>query len=736
MKRITSIIATLLLLILTTCLFFTGCDEHVHEFGAWTSDNDQTHSRVCAKNSEHVETENHSYENGVCVCGKEEDSGVDPYVITEAQWENAITLSGATKFKGDLVEIVEGEEFTAKIYVDGAKLKVNYGVSEDIYDFDVTSGKYYAYHMEGNGWFRMSGTIKSIWWQRLADMEFSQFTYNAEEKSYSCTIENETFTVKFENGEMIYYSEKDLKEDYFSGITFGGESTEAINVPTEYVDLGDGGDFGNEEWAALFEIKNATVNITKITHVDGQPDTTSTKALIFSGDTWLSVSNTDTVYYDGTNYYLNGEKNSSDVSHYSYMDFEDFADYSNDFTQTENGYFAESIAGMFYESYEDVSIVINSEGKISSVLYKEISSYDFDGQTTTFVDTYTVSIDYENYVIENPDQYTQPSAWRSMFNLNKVKIQETTSFSTSTYTVDGVKWLEESSNEFTYFDGVYLYYSDGEEISCVGITSKDSLFGVFKTFGNSESLFVESPIGTFTAEETNGDYSTYYNVVVKVAQDKITEISYESEYGINYTYTFTYNVSIDQNTINEKLQVFDNDQWISKFIPKNVTIKQVLTFSQGGAQASFGYDEFKIDNGTWSNELYSPSSGGNGYEVDLSYAFDGEKYYDNNVETTEDLSDIILRFTENMATFSDYKDSFTSTESGGVTTYTAERITLFETTFYKNIVIKVENNLITEISYDYGAIVPGANGNEDNVQESFLLTFSNYGTTTISGIAK
>ncbi len=738
MKRITSIIATLLLLILTTCLIFTGCDEHVHEFGDWTSDNDQTHSRVCASDSTHVETENHSYENGVCVCGKE-DAGADVYVITESQWEDAVTLSGATKFKGDYVEISEGEEFRASMYVDGTKIKINYGVSEDIYAFDVTSGKFFVYHTEGNGWFRINGTNNLLWWQRLADMEFSQFTYNADEKSYSRTVGDETFTVKFENGEMIYYSEKDVKGDYFASITFGGASEETINLPSEYIDLGDIGNVGNEEWSALFEIDNAKVNISKTTHVDGQPDTTSTETLIFNGDTWLSISNADIVYYDGENYYLNGEINSSDISYYSYMDFETFASYSNYFTQTDNGYFAESITGMIYENYEDVLIVIDDNGKISNVSYMEINTYEYGGETITFVNTYTVSIDYENYVIENPDQYTRPSAWRTMFILDKVKIQENISFGdisgrTTTYAVDGAKWIEESNNEFTYFDGVYLYYSDGEEISCVGITSKDDLFRTFKIFENSESLFTESPVGTFTAVVVNGNYSTYYNVIIKVVQDKITEISYDTEYGVTYTYNFTYNQSIDQNTINEKLQVFDNDQWISKFIPKNVTVKQVTTLAQGGAQASLGYVEYKIDNGTWSEEMFISGFVGNGDQIVSSYAFDGEKYYNNSVVSTEDLSDIILRLTEKMATFADYEDSFISTENDGVTIYTAEKITLLDITFYKDIVIKVENDVITEISYDYGAIVSGTN--EEKIEESITLTFSNYGTTTISGVAK
>ena len=40
-----------------------------HAFGAWTDNGDGTHSRVCANDASHVETADHDFTNGDCVCG-------------------------------------------------------------------------------------------------------------------------------------------------------------------------------------------------------------------------------------------------------------------------------------------------------------------------------------------------------------------------------------------------------------------------------------------------------------------------------------------------------------------------------------------------------------------------------------------------------------------------------------------------------------------------------------------
>lgn len=54
-----------------------------HDWGPWTKVDDENHKRTCKNDGNHIETEAHSYEEGTCVCGHEEETvtGVEGFII-------------------------------------------------------------------------------------------------------------------------------------------------------------------------------------------------------------------------------------------------------------------------------------------------------------------------------------------------------------------------------------------------------------------------------------------------------------------------------------------------------------------------------------------------------------------------------------------------------------------------------------------------------------------------------
>ena len=63
-------------------------DATGHNWGAWTSNNDGTHSRVCSKDGSHVQTEDCTYENGYCTeCGYDGTTGCECTCHKSGIWE-------------------------------------------------------------------------------------------------------------------------------------------------------------------------------------------------------------------------------------------------------------------------------------------------------------------------------------------------------------------------------------------------------------------------------------------------------------------------------------------------------------------------------------------------------------------------------------------------------------------------------------------------------------------------
>ncbi len=158
----------------------------------------------------------------------------------------------------------------------------------------------------------------------------------------------------------------------------------------------------SDTWKSYFVFDNVTVTITEKESSSNPEDDVTTKEtgnMKFAGNAWTSysiyaVTFSDgthypapvTMYYDGTQGYVNGNpsKEVSSDSHYL-ASIEMLAYYESSFTEQEEGvFFSESVS-----IYEDITLTIVEE-KIQSISYTIFSNVS-EGVTYTTQEIYTFS---------------------------------------------------------------------------------------------------------------------------------------------------------------------------------------------------------------------------------------------------------------------------------------------------------------------------------------------------------
>lgn len=676
------------------------------------------------------------------------------YTVTEAEFNSAINFEGLTQYKinitGTEVDYDSEEEMPVVNLngchiVDGNKEYFAYDNMEIYYEPAEEENCLYAYTCsDGNGFYRSTinanekfGAITII-----NELSFSDFTFNQAKNAYTANIDDSLYTVQFKDSKLVSVR-VDSKEAGFDVYTLMEvvASTQTITMPEEFFDTEGGEPVAKEEWEALFELENclATTYLTTTTYVEDESFTGDyLSSIIYSGETWLYQDEDENVYFDGEKTYCNGKVDQSAYEVGTIWELIEIKEFYSGiaYYQQASMYYAGSIE-LGDRSYTDVSVSINEDGKVEYVNYTETFSIENSGVEEVIEYEFTLIIDWEISTIENPEQYTQLSDWAKMFDLDKVSITYQTTLNSETTTktlkVDGAKHIITNNGERAYFDGIYTYYSAEDFYDSVNAFSKYEFLLFFSICANKESYFEEIETGVYYAELIEGVYVIFKDVTITTQDGKIIAVSYIDDFEtfeVQCEQTITYDVSILETEVADLVNKFVLDDWYKLFYMQNFTVKETWSLYEEDAYVDFMYYDYKFDDAIWSCNSYHRDTKEEEYSFYYSVNYDGSKYYYNEIEGVEQTSNINWMI-HRLIYLSCFKDAYTETTQGNVTTYSVEEIDIFGSSNpLQNVVITVTDNQITSISYETKEILIGDYGME-MIDIRVAFEFTNHGVTEV-----
>lgn len=405
-------------------------DEHVHSFASgWTHDDTQ-HWHVCdGENCDEVaERAEHSLENGSCtVCGYEQPQEPPSATVTQAQFETALSFDGVSSLTVTLTD----DDGSSALYMDGNKTRLVSPSGESYYE--VCDGYAYSFiYMDEataasaqleSGWYRTKllpesdayrdiVTLHSFVGTYLNGLDYSDFTYADGSYTGLHTYSAETadewspdISLTFADGTLLSVVFSYTEDGQSRSLTYAFSDWNAtvVTLPDPYVELGDhGGADGAEEWAALFAFENVTINVSSSVYYPEYRITVNDSYTLKTDGDRLGYSTADYyykeqtyddfyVYYDGTDYYVNGSPDEPEYEEQftkTTLTFDfDFSYYGGNFTkQSENVYVCETLSLYGTTTYENVTIALDG-GKISTIAFSLI--YSVGGSSCTY--TYQIS---------------------------------------------------------------------------------------------------------------------------------------------------------------------------------------------------------------------------------------------------------------------------------------------------------------------------------------------------------
>lgn len=589
------------LLALFMCIGMVGllasCDEgdHTHTFAtAWSSDaTNHWHACTDANCAEVSEKAAHTFVNDVCsVCGYK-TTPPEPATneVSEAQFNAAVTFASITS----ITVAMEGKHDPAAslqrvaVAIDGNKVKTD--TDGLVVYYELLDGYAYGYaSYEDDKWGKIRidesdpeyQGIMTIAFYRdiLSDVTFSACTYA--DGYYTTTVDNEEVSIKltlgFKGDKLISVRIDDLETvGSYALYTFSKHGATTVTLPEV---SGTPVSVSDTEWNSYFAFTN--LNATYTYTYEGSGITTgATETIKVADGKWLYQTTNKyydqssypryTVYFDGTNHYLNGvidnevENSCEDM----FMTAKLFASYKSSFLEMEEGvYVAESINMYGVMIFDNVVLRVVDDKPVSltfTCLYTNAGGSPMTEEGSfTFTEVGTTVID--------GSAYTQPSVWEAYFILDNVTVeqalvtkideQEMPSPSKITWKIDGDRWSSVNTGngtptETAYFDGTNGYL-DGEMADVEEY--EFAFYGfVFFQMAAYEDSFVKTENGgqTIYTAATITLYGTleYTNVVIVVEGGNVvsftctsTDLLGSSTFSMIYTYTFTnYGTTVVEN---------------------------------------------------------------------------------------------------------------------------------------------------------------------------------------------
>lgn len=354
MRKILTLIFILALSV-ASVFGMTACSEHTHTAKQEWNKDETHHWHACTGEgcTEILDKAEHSYTNGFCVCGKQEAS-----IVTEAQWASALAFADGRKCTVNLIYFEPGGELSFQYNIDGKKALVNDDIIAPSSDDDV----YYIYSNNDGTWERdiCSPGFYTMYmpWLLVVDEPFSNFAYDAQQKTYSGIMEEVfTVTIKFENCKLVSLKiEQDGYYLYYELV----ESTTTVNIPTECVSYV----IDETEWVSALTfagVEKYSANVTEV--VDGDPnqytgfiDGDKAMMVTASGQQIVTPASTEGVldFYmnmDNAWYHMQASGNIKEYMPWLIVAEMNFTDFTYD--RGDNAYFAEiedTLIGLKFEN--------------------------------------------------------------------------------------------------------------------------------------------------------------------------------------------------------------------------------------------------------------------------------------------------------------------------------------------------------------------------------------------------
>lgn len=251
MKKPT-ILSILFLVCMASVFMFTACGKddkpeqpHKHTFATeWTTD-ETHHWHKCTGDgcNEVKDKAEHSYTNGVCVCGKTEPTLSVVYTVTEEEWSNAFGLDKPFYFADNYKLSANNPMGENNYVVDGNKVKeesMESGTTEKyIGYFSYEDDKYYSVYQNQSGdWKKQDAQGNPL--ESMCEMviepflDMSLFTYDEATHTYKCatmsfksaggtSVVLNNLSVNFENKKAVKFT-YDFSFHIEVVLVYGGQS--------------------------------------------------------------------------------------------------------------------------------------------------------------------------------------------------------------------------------------------------------------------------------------------------------------------------------------------------------------------------------------------------------------------------------------------------------------------------------------------------------------------------------
>lgn len=541
----------------------------------------------------------HTFANDVCsVCGYKT---IPPEPATNevnmAQFDAAVTFANITS----ITVAMEGKHDPAAslqrvaVAIDGNKVKTDTDGLVVYYElFDGYAYGYASYDDDKWGKIRIDESdpeyqgIMTVAFYRdvLSDVTFSACTYA--DGYYTTTVDNEEVSIKltlgFKGDKLISVRIDDLETvGSYALYTFSKHGATTVTLPEV---SGTPVSVSDAEWNSYFAFTN--LNATYTYTYEGSGITTgATETIKVADGKWLYQTTNKyydqssypryTVYFDGTNHYLNGvidnevENSCEDM----FMTAKLFASYKSSFLEMEEGvYVAESINMYGVMIFDNVVLRVADDKPVSltfTCLYTNAGGSPMTEEGSfTFTEVGTTVID--------GSAYTQPSIFSTYFDFENVTVEgtrgaidngDTFIFDLKTrWKIDGDKWIcvndvaiEDdvvTETDTVYFDGTNGYLNGA---LCADYDVYDLGWDTFihqvTFFGDDFSKTTVGAREVYTlAELVLYDTVHYGDIEVVVENGKLVSFSYtqtsELSGGTDFTsiisYAFTnYGTTVVEN---------------------------------------------------------------------------------------------------------------------------------------------------------------------------------------------